>query len=216
VQISADARRRAAIDALTAPGRLAIFDWETRVLGPRGSPAPSDPRVTGGVSAGAALAGVPRKEALRRSGGRGTVVRAEGGPPDHVYVLAGDPALTNADIRSVKPVRDDLSGEPTLALAFTSRGQRAFTRLTREVAHRGRRAQRSAASPAEAEANQHFVIVLDGRIISAPYVDFRQSPDGVDGAAGSQISGGLTAGGARRLAAILGSGPLPARLKRVS
>ena len=29
-------------------GRLAIYDWEANVIGPRGVPAPGDPEVTGG------------------------------------------------------------------------------------------------------------------------------------------------------------------------
>ena len=146
VEIAFAARDRAAIAALTAPGRLAIYDRE---------------------------------------------------PP------AGEPALRNADVRSVETVDDAFSGRPSLVLAFTSRGQEAFTRLTREVAQRGR----------AAGANQRFAIVLDDRVVATPFVDFRQSPDGADGAAGSQISGGLSERGAQRLAAILDSGPLPAQLR---
>jgi preprotein translocase subunit SecD len=218
VEISAAARHRAAIEALTVPGRLAIFDWEPRVLGPRGVPAPSDPRVTGGAVAGGGAVALSRDDALRRartSPGRATtLVRAEGGSARRWYVLSGAPALTNAGVASARDEQDPISRDPLVALTFTRRGRDAFMRLTRTVAHRGRAAQRDAASPTE--ANQHFVIVLDGRILATPFLDFRQSPDGVDAAHGAQISGGLTALVARRTAAILGSGPLPARLKRVS
>lgn len=33
-------------------GRLAFYDWEANVIGPGGKPAPADPKVTGGASAG--------------------------------------------------------------------------------------------------------------------------------------------------------------------
>lgn len=55
-----------ALDALTAPGRVAIYDWEARVIGPRGKPAPDDPNVTGGRSAGVA-GSLTRYDAVRRA-----------------------------------------------------------------------------------------------------------------------------------------------------
>jgi predicted pyridoxine 5'-phosphate oxidase superfamily flavin-nucleotide-binding protein len=75
------------------------------------------------------------------------------------------------------------------------------------------------------------VLVLDERTIALPDRPGNRRVDGlrnilenphvgllflVDGVNGSQISGGLTVRGSQRLAAILGSGPLPARLERVS
>jgi hypothetical protein len=56
----------------------------------------------------------------------------------------------------------------------------------------------------------------DIRSVEAARDEVSAEPDGVDGVNGSQISGGLTVRGSQRLAAILGSGPLPARLERVS
>jgi SecD/SecF fusion protein len=46
--------RKAAAGATSAAraGRLAIYDWEASVIGPGGTPAPADPKVTGGVNAG--------------------------------------------------------------------------------------------------------------------------------------------------------------------
>jgi hypothetical protein len=83
--ITAPEGARADVAALTQPGRLAIYDWERSVLGPRGKPAPSDPAVTGGQDAGrgasvtkaeaqvrgvrAGFARVVRAEAARRTGG---------------------------------------------------------------------------------------------------------------------------------------------------
>ena len=64
----------------------------------------------------------------------------------------------------------------------------------------------------ELEASQHFAIVIDDRIVSLPFIGFREAPDGIDGSAGTQIAGGLTPETARLTAAILGTGPLPAAL----
>ena len=46
-----------------------------------------------------------------------------------------------------------------------------------------------------------------------PFIDFREAPDGIDGAAGMQIAGDLTPETARRLAALLSAGPLAAGLE---
>jgi preprotein translocase subunit SecD len=54
--------------------------------------------------------------------------------------------------------------------------------------------------------------VLDGQVLAMPYISFREAPDGIDGSAGTRIQGDLTPRTARRLAAILSTGPLPAGL----
>ena len=42
------------------------------------------------------------------------------------------------------------------------------------------------------DASQHFAIVLDNELVSAPYINFRENPDGIDGSTGAQISGSFT------------------------
>ena len=54
--------------------------------------------------------------------------------------------------------------------------------------------------------------MLDNRIVSTPYIDFRQAPDGIDDVDGMHISGGMTTRTARQTAALLIAGPLPADL----
>ncbi len=49
--------------------RLAFYDWEASVIGPRGRPEPGDPRVTGGPDAGQAGA-LPFFDAVRRAAAR--------------------------------------------------------------------------------------------------------------------------------------------------
>jgi preprotein translocase subunit SecD len=54
--------------------------------------------------------------------------------------------------------------------------------------------------------------VIDDRIVSAPFVDYRQVPNGMNGSNGGQIQGGLTDQTAHQTAALLSAGPLPAEL----
>ena len=58
--------------------------------------------------------------------------------------------------------------------------------------------------------------MLDDRIVSVPYIDFRQNPDGIDGSTGSQIQGGFTIASARQLASILDTGELEVPLELVA
>ena len=95
--------------------------------------------------------------------------------------------------------------------ARTAGGQTAFSTLTRDLAHRGSAEAGDAAGGAEA-ALQHLAIVLDGQVLSMPYINFREAPDGIDGSAGTQVSGDLTPRAARQIAAIVSTGPLPATL----
>ena len=64
---------------------------------------------------------------------------------------------------------------------LTARGQTAFADLTRELARRG--TARAAAGADDLEAMQHFAIVIDDRIVSVPFINFRVAPNGIDGAA---------------------------------
>jgi preprotein translocase subunit SecD len=200
------------VAALAVPGELRIYDWEASVLGPDGRPAPRDDDVTGGSDAGR-LAAVSRDEAVRRAakaeGAR--VVQAEGAP-DRWYALGGGAALSNTDIAQARAATDPMTGDPIVEFDFTSEGRSAFRTLTRTVAERGAAAmQPTSADPMRGA--QHLAIVLDDRIMSVPFIDPRQTPDGIDGRRGGQIQGGLSAESARILATILNSGPLPATLE---
>ncbi len=62
--------------------------------------------------------------------------------------------------------------------------------------------------PAE-QASQHFAIVLDDELVSAPFINFQENPDGIDGSTGAQISGGFTITSAQDLAKILQIGGSP-------
>jgi preprotein translocase subunit SecD len=202
--ITAPEGARADVAALTQRGIFAVYDWETSVLGPRGKPAPADAAVTGGRDAGHSAA-VSRREAEVRgvAAGFARIVRADRGAPGKWFALGGDPWMTPACIDGAKPSTDPMNGEPIVAIDLTAEGRQAFADLTRRIAHRG----------ADRESNQHLAIVIDDRIVSVPFIDYRREPDGISGANGIQIGGGLTDATARTTAAVLDSGPLPADVK---
>jgi preprotein translocase subunit SecD len=205
--ITAPDAARADVAVLTAPGRFAIYDWERSVLGSDARPAPADPDVTGGPGAGqtAALSEAEARErAARRPGAR--ALRTAGG----WFALAGDPALTNADVAKARAERDRAGGGPAVALDLTPAGQRAFTELTRELARRG--ADRAMGGD-PLETSQHLALVLDDRIVSTPYINWREAPDGIDGAQGASMSGLATLEQARLTAALLSAGPLAGPLE---
>lgn len=208
--IIAPAAARVDTKALTASGRLEIYDWERSVLGPDGRPAPSDPSVTGGSDAGRAAAQSEAEARARTIDKRDArVFRGARG----WFALAGKPALTNADISSARAAEDPAQGSPVVALDLTAAGRQAFRTLTRELARRGA----DQALPGDPlQSAQHLAFVLDGRILSTPYVNFHEAPDGIDGADGTQISGPTTAQHARLTAALLTAGPLTGTLELVT
>ena len=58
--------------------------------------------------------------------------------------------------------------------------------------------------------------MLDNELVSAPYINYRENPDGIDGSTGAQISGSFTIDSAQDLAKILEIGALPIRLELIS
>ncbi|HSD76041.1 MAG TPA: protein translocase subunit SecD, partial [Solirubrobacteraceae bacterium] len=149
------------------------------------------------------------------------VIRAEKGstgakPPDRWYVLRDDPALSGTDIKNPEQNFDNGpggTGQPNVTFEFTDKGRAAWQDTTREIAQRGQN-QFFGGDPQT--AFQHFAIVLDNEVISAPYIDFQQNPDGIDGRNGSEISGGFTIGSAQELANLLKTGALPIKLALIS
>lgn len=130
-------------------------------------------------------------------------------PSRTVYVLMQDhPGLTGRDITSAAQSFDQAGGgqEPIVTMQFTEEGAQQFQDVTRGLAQRG----------ALRNGLQSFAIVLDGKIISTPTVDFKQYPNGISGSNGAQISGSFTTETARTLADQLNSGAIPIRLDVIS
>jgi SecD/SecF fusion protein len=137
--------------------------------------------------------------------------------PNSYYVLNDNPVLTGADITNPTQSFNEGSGgngAPNVNFGFTSHGKAIFERVTKEIAHRGQEQQLPGIS--HEAALQHFAVVLDGQIITAPSIDFSQYPEGIDASQGSEISGGFTLTSAQNLANELQSGALPVKLLLIS
>jgi SecD/SecF fusion protein len=144
-------------------------------------------------------------------GASGKVTQAS---PNSWYVLNDDPVLTGSDIKNPAEGSESESGTPDVNFGFTSHGQSVFQKVTKEIAQRGQEAQLPGVS--KEAALQHFAIVLDGQVITAPSIDFTKYPEGIDASTGSQISGGFTLTSAENLADELQSGALPIKLNLIS
>jgi preprotein translocase subunit SecD len=90
------------------------------------------------------------------------------------------PTLTAADVvhSSAQSAVDPATQAPTVVFRFTPPGAEKFRRLTRGLARAGKRAGRP----------YHFAIIVDGRTLNRPYVDYRVFPAGVAGDAGVQLT----------------------------
>ena len=136
---------------------------------------------------------------------------ADAPAPDRFWVVQDDPALSGTDIRNPEQDVDDRFGNrPIVTFQFTDGGREAFEAITRAIAQRGRDNAFRAPVP------QHFAIVLDDELVSAPSIDYVAYPDGIDGRTGAEISGSFTIDSAQDLAEILEIGALPVRLELVS
>src|SRR4051812_26008410 len=135
-------------------------------------------------------------------------------PPDRWWILRDQPALGGTDIKNPEQSFDDRSGnEPIVTFGLTGKGRKQFQRITREISQRGADNAPPAANPQN--ASQHFAIVLDNELVSAPQINYRELPDGIDSPT-AQISGGFTITSAQDLAKILKIGALPIKLELIS
>ena len=101
------------------------------------------------------------------------------------------PELTGKDVQPVT-TRAEISadtGQAVVVFQFTERGQRIFREITRREAERGRLVGGNCA-PSPPPAAQHFAIVLDRRIKSAPYIDYCKNPEGIPADNGAEIDFG--------------------------
>src|SRR5215213_1499119 len=136
--------------------------------------------------------------------------------PDSWWVIQDNPGLSGTDIKNPEQNFDQRAGnEPIVTFDFSDKGRKAFQRITREVAQRGA----DNANPLNNDPqqnSQHFAIALDNQLVSTPFINYQENPDGIDGSTGAQISGGFTITSAQDLAKILKTGALPLRLELIS
>src|SRR3954447_7546026 len=137
-----------------------------------------------------------------------------GARPDAYWVMRDNPALSGTDITKPEQNFDQTTNAPIVTMDFTDKGKKAFQSVTRAIAERGR--DNAFPGTAPVDASQHFAIVLDRELVSTPYINFQENPDGIDGQTGAQISGGFTVQSAQDLANFLKIGALPIQLELIS
>lgn len=129
---------------------------------------------------------------------------------NHYYVLQDDAAMSGNEFTNASAQIDRQTTQPVVAFGFKGSAIRAFEVLTTQLARRG-----SQTSVGNNHNFQHFAITLDNRILSVPYIDYTQDPNGIDANNGSEIAGNITLTSARALAAVLATGQLPLDLYQV-
>jgi SecD/SecF fusion protein len=294
---------RRAQEQVGKTAQLHFYDWEPNVIGPEGTPAPTDHSATGGPEAAAVDFGLLEYKAIERAAKRPAIIRPNDttlqpgctpaqvndciygswylidtkhekvlcpggkpicGPadteselyadgykppadakvkavrvnpgtvlvearpsefegkvtkaePNSFYVLNDNPVLSGEDINNPQQSTQSEgggSGLPDVTFGFSSHGRKVFERVTKEIAERGLNAQLPGVSKGEAE--QHFAIVLDEQVVTAPSIDYIQYPGGIDASNGSEITGGFTLTSAQNLADELQSGALPIKLELIA
>jgi SecD/SecF fusion protein len=141
---------------------------------------------------------------------------ADAPDPDSYWIIRDDPGLSGTDIKNPEQNFDQQGGnEPIVTFEFSDKGRRAFQRITSEVAQRGAD-NANPLNPDPITSSHHFAIALDNELVSIPFINYRENPDGIDGSTGAQISGGFTITSAQDLAKILKTGALPLRLELIS
>ena len=134
-----------------------------------------------------------------------------GDPSAQFFVLKDNVALRGNDITNPTQSTDPNSGEPDVTFGFSGKGKNEFQNVTANIAHRG-----DLVSGLGQTLNQHFAVALDNQLITVPFINFKQYPDGINGDQGADITGGFTIGTAQDLANELRLGALPINLKLIS
>jgi SecD/SecF fusion protein len=107
------------------------------------------------------------------------------------FVIKDDVAIHGSQIRNPRHAKDQISGRPVIFFFFSDAGRALFRQLTQALAARGSQSSLNQAQDDPALHNQHFAVVYENKIVTTPFVDFRQSPDGLDPSAGTQLSARL-------------------------
>ena len=124
------------------------------------------------------------------------------------YVLKDTIAVRESEITNPRRSSDRGTGSPTVTFGFTPKGKSAFESLTAQIARRG-----SLVSGLGQTLNQHFAVALDNQLITVPFIDHKQYPDGINGDDGAEIAGSFSITSAQDLANELRLGALPLNLK---
>jgi SecD/SecF fusion protein len=135
-------------------------------------------------------------------------------PFERYFVVRDNPEVRGTDLKDPRQESDPTTREPIVTFKFTDNGRENFQKVTRRLAERGQTRQ-VPGQPVESSF-QTFAIVLDREVVSRPFIDYRENPNGIDGRTGAQISGGFKLQEAQDLADVLKTGALPIDLKPIS
>ena len=171
-----------------------------------------------GKDANAEILKVPEGVIVLRAVDDRTGDQKNRGQVDQWWVLKDNPVLSGTDIKNPEQnFENGTGGPPIVTMDFSDKGRKAFAKTTRDIAQRGAdNAAQNGGLQDPISASHHFAIRLDNALISTPYINFRENPDGIDGSQGAQISGGFTIQTAQDLARLLKIGALPLRLELIS
>ena len=84
------------------------------------------------------------------------------------------PALSRADLRSAHADFDPNTDQPIVVLELTPNGQRMFARLTHAIVQAAKQHHRPF----------HILLSVNGKVISAPYIDYHLFPNGLSAKSG--------------------------------
>jgi len=132
-----------------------------------------------------------------------------GSPNAQFYVLEDNIALRGSDITNPHQSTGN-TGTPDITFGFNAKGKTEFQNVTAQIARRG-----SLVSGPGQSLNQHFAVALDNQLITVPFIDYKQYPDGINGDNGGDISGSFTTTSAQDLANELRLGAVPLNLKLI-
>jgi SecD/SecF fusion protein len=136
-----------------------------------------------------------------------------GYPTQQFFVLHDHFALQGSEVTNPEASTDS-GGSPDVTFGFTSKGSKAFQRVTGTIAHRG------AGLGLGANKNyQHFATALDTQLLTVPDINYNDYPDGIvntGGSGGAEIDGNFTEQTATDLATQLRLGALPIDLHLIS
>ena len=134
-----------------------------------------------------------------------------GDPSAQFFVLKDNVALRGSDITNPEQSTDPTTSEPDVTFGFSNKGKNQFQNVTANIARRG-----DLVSGLGQTLNQHFAVALDNQLITVPFIQFKQYPDGINGDNGADISGSFSISSAQDLANELRLGALPINLKLIS
>jgi SecD/SecF fusion protein len=191
------------------------------------------PRLKGKVPKGATILSVPQNRIVISCDIADGCPGAQAAAPHYYYLFkyypnrASNPIpeangkdLNNGAI-SAQIGTQPGQGAAFVQLGFKSSGNHKFHDITRKEAQRGAELAAAAGQTGSDQATvqkyaQHFAIVLDGKLRSTPYIDYKQNPDGIDpSAGGAEISNMRSIGEAKDLALVLKSGALPYQFQQI-